>query len=215
MDKSTLKIGIDKFLKWEKMNGYKSYDQYDFWNTKYGMWRKSQYHKSKIFGSLFVAPVFIADIFWPQIRQFLNSKKRFPIADAHLIMGYLNLYKHTLDDDYLQEAENIAGDLLKSSVPGYLGKCWGYPFDWMTKRGLWTSGIPLITTTGYCFEAYLMLYDVTGKKDYFDIACSIFLFTLNDSKDTKLNDGISVCSYSPLVGGIPYWVKQNRGLGFK
>ncbi len=197
IDKVTIKTRIDKFLEWKNKNGYKSYDQYDLWSTKYGRWSKSKYYKSKITGSFFVAPVFIADIVLPQVRYGFNSKKRFPIADAHLIMGHINMYKHTLDVKHLQEAESIGSDLMKSSIPGYSGHCWGYPFDWMTKRGLWTGGIPLITTVGYCFEAYLMLYDVTGKKSYLDIAQSVFLFALNDIKDVKLSSDIYACSYSP------------------
>lgn len=147
---------------------------------------------------MFVAPIFASEIFIPSVRKVVSSKKRFPIADAHFIMAYLNLYEHTAKQEYLAEAESLAKELMKSSIPGFSGHCWGYPFDWMTTRGLWTSGVPLITTTGYCFEAFLKLFDVSGNEDYLDIAHSIFLFTLNDLKDTTIEEGVASCSYSPI-----------------
>lgn len=198
MDKSVTLAAIEKFLAWKNANGYYSYDQYDFWSTKYGIWSKGLYYKNKIAGAVFVAPIFIAEIFLPSIRKLVTSKKRFPIADAHFISGYLNLYKYCSNEEYLKEAKIIAEDLLKSSVSGFSGNCWGYPFNWMTTRGLWTSGVPLITTTGYCFEAFFKLYDVTNEKRYLKIAHSIFLFALNDLKDTQIEEGIAACSYSPI-----------------
>jgi hypothetical protein len=193
-----IKKSINRFLEWKNQNGYLSRDQYDFWSTKYGIWSKKLYYKKKIVGAVFVAPIFIAEIFLPSIRKFVTLKKRFPIADAHFISGYLNLYKYSPNEKYLREAKIIAEDLLGSSVPGFSGNCWGYPFNWMTTRGLWTSGVPLITTTGYCFEAFINLYYVTNEERYLKIAHSIFLFTLNDLKDTPIEEGIAACSYSPI-----------------
>ncbi len=189
---------IEKFIKWLKINGYSSYDQYDFWSTRYGIKAKKLYYKNKILGIPLVAPIFLAEIFYPKSRKKLVTKKRFPIADAHFILGFLNLFESTSKQEYLEEAEIVAAELLKSSVPGFSGYCGGYPFDWMTTRGLWTSGIPLITTTGYCFEAFLKLFDITNDQKYFDIAYSIFVFTLKDIKDTPIADGIASASYSPV-----------------
>ncbi len=189
---------IQHFISWLRSNGYYSYDQYDFWSTKYGIKAKEIYYRNKIAGIPLVAPVFLSEIFFPSLRKVFVSKKRFPIADAHFILAFLNLYEISSDEQYLIDAKKVAENLLKSSVPGFSGHCWGYPFDWMTTRGLWTSGIPLITSTGYCFEAFLRLYDVTNEKAFLDIAYSTFLFTLNDLSDTKIDNETSACSYSPV-----------------
>jgi hypothetical protein len=189
---------IEKFVNWIKKNDYYSYDQYDFWSTGYGIKAKEVYYKNKIAGIPLVAPVFLSEIFFPSIRKTFVSKKRFPIADAHFILGFLNLYEITSDEKYLKEAQKIAQELLKSSVSGFSGNSWGYPFDWMTTRGLWTSGVPLITSTGYCFEAFLKLYDITTDKKYLDIAYSTFLFTLNDLTDTQIDKDTAASSYSPV-----------------
>lgn len=198
MNKSIILNSIEKFLVWKKAYGYSSYDQYDFWSSKYGIWSKALYYKSKIAGAVFVAPIFVTEIFFPSLRKLISSKKRIPIGDAHFLSGYLNLYKYTSNEDYLKEAKIIAEELLKSSVPGFSGNCWGYPFNWMTTRGLWNSGVPLITTTAYCFEAFLELYDITKEEQYLKIAHSIFLFTLNDLKDTPIDENTAACSYSPV-----------------
>ncbi len=189
---------IEKFILWLRKNGYSSYDQYDFWSTAYGIKAKEIYYKNKIAGIPLVSPVFVSEIFFPSVRKVFVSKKRFPIADAHFIMAFLNLYEVNSNQEYLEEAKKIAVELLKSSVSGFSGNSWGYPFDWMTTRGLWTSGIPLITTTGYCFEAFLQLFDITNDKKYLDTAYSIFLFTLNDLTDTQIEKDIAACSYSPI-----------------
>lgn len=197
-DRSVTLGSIKNFLAWKNGNGYYSYDQYDFWSTSFGIKAKIIYYKNKILGTPLIAPIFLAEIFYPKFRKLFVRKKRFPIADAHFILAYLNLFEFTSNKDYLREAEQLSESLLKSSVPGFSGNCWGYPFNWMTTRGLWTIGVPLITTTGYCFEAYLKLYDVTKEERYLTIAHSIFLFALNDLKDTQIEEGIAACSYSPI-----------------
>ncbi len=198
MMEEKIRESIDRFLQWKRQNGYFSYDQYDFWNTKYGIWSKKLYYRNNKLGALFVAPIFVTELLLPSARKLFVSKKRFPIADAHFIMGHLNLYQITKDENHLVEAENIASELLNNSIPGFSGNCWGYPFDWMTTRGLWKSGTPLMTTTVYCFEAFLHLYDVTKKSNYLDTAYSILQFTLHDIKDYKIDDNTSVCNYSPF-----------------
>jgi len=196
--KDRVGASVDKFLQWLKTNGYTSYDQYDFWSTNYGINAKRIYYKNRVVGGTLVAPVFVSEIFFPSFRKLFVSRKRFPIADAHFILGFLNLYELTSKQEYLAEAKEIAQALLESAVTGFSGYAWGYPFDWMTTRGLWTSGIPLITTTGYCFDAFLKLFDVTNESKYLDIAYSIYQFALKDLTDTTIDDETASCSYSPV-----------------
>lgn len=87
---------------------------------------------------------------------------------------------------------------MESSIVGYHGHCWGYPFDWMTTRGLWKAGTPLITTTPYCFEAFVGLHDATGKREYRDVARSIVRFALQDLNVSPVGVGAVASSYSPM-----------------
>jgi hypothetical protein len=115
---------VQKFITWQKSNDSTSFDQYDFWNTKYGILAKKIYYKSSLLGIPIIAPVFAAEIICPQSRNLFSRKKRFPIADAHFILSYLNFYLYTSETCYIQKAKAIAEELLKSSVAGYSGYCW-------------------------------------------------------------------------------------------
>lgn len=193
-----LSLSIQNFIRFLNGNGFSSYDQYDFWNTQYGIFSKKVYYKNKYLGIPFVAPVFTLELLAPATRKLVTTRKRFPIADAHLIMGYLNLYTQTEKEEYLKTAESIATDLMKTAITNFDGTAWGYPFDWMTTRGLWKRGTPLITSTPYCFEAFLQLYDVTGNKSYLDTAYSIYLFALKTIKDSPIDEKQAASSYSPF-----------------
>lgn len=196
--KNLLLKSINQFVNWLEKNGSTSYDQYDFWNTKYGKFAKKIYYLNRIFGGFLVAPIFVLEIIFPSSRKLFVKRKRFPIADAHLILGFINLYNYTQNDTYLENAKEIGEELLKTSINGFSGYCWGYPFDWMTNRGLWEKSTPLITTTPYCFEAYLALYDETGNKRYFEIALSIYNFAINDIHNNIINETEVASSYSPI-----------------
>jgi len=188
---------VELFVAWLKKNKYCSYDQYDFWSIRYGQFAKKVYYKNHKIGALFVGPIFLLELFAPMSRAIFVKKKRFSIADAHFIMSFVNLYKITNNCEYLDEAKQLAEQLLENSIPGYSGYCWGYPFDWQTNRGLWKKNTPLITNIPYCFEAFLKLYDVSKEKKYLDIVNSITQFAMKDLNETVTSDESSVCSYSP------------------
>jgi hypothetical protein len=125
-------------------------------------------------------------------------KDRFATADGQLTTAFLNLYRCSGDRKYLDKAIRLGEDMLEYSVPGYSGKCWGYPFDWQNNRGLWMKNTPYITCTPYCFAGYVGLYDETGEQRYLDIARSIANFVYSDLKDTPAGKDAAAASYSPL-----------------
>ena len=189
---------INGFLKAIKENGYDSYDPYDLWSIKYGILARKIYYRNRVLSLPLITPILLADTYFPQIRKLFIKKKKYPIADAHFILGYINLYEITENAEYLSEAIRVSENLLKSSVNGFSGHCWGYPFDWQNSKGLWKKGTPFITTTPYCFEAFLRLFDFTKEQKYLDIAYSISLFAYNDIKFSEMNDGTLASSYSPF-----------------
>src|SRR5262249_968723 len=148
---------------WLEKRGYESYDPYDFWGTKYGLFSRRVYYKKGVIALPLIGPIILMDVACPSLRSLFVEKERFATADGQLVLPFLNLYKSTGDKKYLQKAERLGEELLGYSVPGYSGKCWGYPFDWQHNGGLWLKNTPYITCTPYCFEAFISLYDATNN----------------------------------------------------
>jgi len=165
---STTLKSVVNFLKWLNESGQKSYDQYDFWATKYGQFSKKIYYKNMLFGIAFVSPLIILDNFFPITRKFFVPKNRFPIADAHYSQGFLNLYKLTSNKKYLDISQSFLRILIKTSIKTKSGISWGYPFDWQTFWGNYSKGTPLITTTPYCLEAFINFQKYGIKNKYND-----------------------------------------------
>jgi hypothetical protein len=196
--KRVIAEGIRRFEVLLEKNGYESFDPYDIWGTKYGVFsRRIYYEKGKV-GLPLIAPILLLEMVCPSLRSLFVRKDRFATADGQLTMAYLNLFKITKDKKFLEKARSLGVDILKYSVPGYSGKCWGYPFDWQNNRGLWKKNTPYITCTPYCFEAYLGLYDATREQRYLDVARSIANFVYTDLKDTPTGKDAAAASYSPM-----------------
>src|SRR5687768_11004726 len=158
-----LRVAIDRFAAWLEGTQGESYDPYDLWGTRYGLFSRRLYYAKHPLGLPLVAPLLLAEILCPSVRKLLVRKKRFATADAQLALAFLNLHEITGEAKFLARAEEFGAHLLRTSIPGYSGYCWGYPFDWQNNHGLWKRDTPFITATPYAFEAFLRLYDVTGE----------------------------------------------------
>jgi hypothetical protein len=178
--------------------GYGSYDPYDLWGTRYGLFSRRVYYEKGLIGLPLIAPILLMETACPGLRGLFVRKERFATADSQLILAFLNLYRCSKERKFLEQAIKLGGDLLNYSVSGYSGKCWGYPFDWQNNRGLWRKNTPYITCTPYCFEAFLALYDATGEQSYLEVARSIAKFVYSDLKDTSAGKDATAASYSPL-----------------
>ena len=134
---------------------------------------------------------------WPGLRALFVRKGRFATADAQLLLAFINLHSVTGESQYLDQARRLAGDLLETSIPGYQGHCWGYPFDWQNNSGLWRKNTPFITATPYCYEAFAQLSQVTGDPACDEIARSVSRFVFADLKDTADGLDAAAASYGP------------------
>jgi hypothetical protein len=212
---------IRRFDAWLEKNGYESYDPYDFWGTKYGLFSRRVYYKRGILGLPLIAPILFMEMAFPAARALFVRKERFATADGQLILAFLNLHRATGEKKFLEKAIRLGDELLEYSVPGYSGKCWGYPFDWEHNGGLWLKNTPYITCTPYCFEAFISLYDATRQERYAEIARSIAKFVYTDLKDTPAGKDATAGSYSPIdetkvVNASAYraWVLFEAGARF-
>jgi hypothetical protein len=133
-------------------------------------------------------------------------------------MGFAFLFQVANDQANLRKATHFLQELNKSRSPGFGEYCWGYPYDWVTRNGTIKEGTPLITTTPYCYEAFLQVAQLLQKEadqrstlnaqrptpnDYMAICKSIALHAAHDIKDFKTSETASSCSYTPFdKGGV-------------
>jgi hypothetical protein len=188
---------IERFENWLGSTERGSFDPYDLWGTRYGLFARRLYYRKHPLGLPLIAPVLVAEMVCPSVRKLFVERQRFATADAQLCLAFLNLHAETRSEEHLARANNFAAHLLRTSIPGYSGHCWGYPFDWQNNHGLWKRNTPFITATPYCFEAFLALHDVTGERRHLEIAESIARFVQNDLHDTRTSDDACAGSYSP------------------
>lgn len=186
------------FSAWLDQTRGESFDPYDLWGTRYGIFSRRLYYARHPAGLPLIAPILLADVLCPGIRHLFVRKQRFATADAQLVLAFLNLHSITVDDSCLKKAVLFCEHLLNTSIPGYSGHCWGYPFDWQNNHGLWKKNTPFITATPYCFEAFLALHDTTGENRWLDIARSIAEFVRKDLHDTPTGPNAAGSSYSPI-----------------
>ena len=218
-----LRVSVDKFAGWLERHGDGlSHDPYDLWGTRYGLFSRRLYYAKNPLGVPLVAPLLLAEILCPSVRGLFVGRQRYATSDAQLALAFLNLHALEVEplalravgessaqdsatprsarlstSQALARAEEFAAHLLRQSIPGYSGHCWGYPFDWQNNHGLWKRHTPFITATPYCFEVFLGLHDVTGERRHLEVAESIARFVQNDLHDTATSADAAAGSYSP------------------
>jgi hypothetical protein len=205
---------LSEFTEWLARYGETSRDHQTFFAGAVGRIAKALYYDHKLLGTAAVAPMIFLEAFVPSARRLFHGPTRFPIADAHYAMGFAFLYEVTGDPEHLQRAVHFLNELKKSRSPGFEEYCWGYPFDWVTRAGVIKEGTPLITTTPYCYEAFLQVSEILESdnkhkgsevllKEYRQIIKSIVRHASTDIKDFTVWKGAASCSYTPFdKGGV-------------
>jgi uncharacterized protein YyaL (SSP411 family) len=192
-----IEISINRFLNWLDNYGFESYDQFDFWATKFGVWAKKKFLKNKIIASPFVISIQLLESFFPKARVLFARKQRFAIGDAHYALAYINLYKYYNKKNYLEKAKKLLDALMTYSTKTKNGRGWGYPYTWVTQYCVFEKNTPVITVTPYCFNAFLEMYNFTKDKRYYDILDKITKFAAYDLNETKISNSIIASSYGP------------------
>lgn len=190
---------IGKFGAWLERAGYAAYDPYDLSGTRYGKWTRRLYYDRHALGALMAGQIVLLEIVCPGARALFVKKNRYATAEGQLVLAFLNLHQPALrvPGDWLAKARDLAEHLLQSSIGGYAGHCWGYPFDWQHANGLMPKNTPHITATPYCFEAFLGLFDATGDERYLEVARSTARFVHKNLRDTQDGPNAAASSYTP------------------
>lgn len=127
------------------------------------------------------------------------------------LQGYCNLLKLISSKPELEKklgsreqlfkkVNELAELLISLRSDGYHGSCWGYNFDWQSRRlFLFPAYCPTVVATNFCATALMEAYEITGEKRYLDIALDSANFILNDLHLDEY-EGEKMISYSPLHG---------------
>ena len=194
---------LGAFTHWLDGYGETSWDHQSYFAGKYGNWAKGLYYRSKLPGTLAVAPMIFSEAFLPSARQMFHERIRFPIADAHYAMGYAFLLQATGELAHLERAIHFLEELKKSRSPDFKEFCWGYPFDWVTRNGVMMRDTPFITSTPYMYEAFLQVHQIAPRDEWRQVIESIVRHACNDIKDFRRSEKASTCSYDPYdEGGV-------------
>lgn len=146
------------------------------------------------------------------MRKILLVPKEYNAKGIGLFLqGYCNLYrlvKHQpalkkelgTPEDILRYIHQLAKLLIGLRSKGYHGSCWGYNFDWQSRRlFLFPAYCPTVVATSFCATALMDAYELTGEKKYLDVALDSANFILNDLHLDEY-EGEKMISYSPLHG---------------
>jgi hypothetical protein len=194
---------LSSFVQWLDSYGETSWDYQSFFAGPVGGRAKALYYSHGLIGTAAVAPMIFCEAFLPTVRQLFHHRIRFPIADAHYAMGFAFLYQATGDSSQLENAVHFLTELKMSRCDKFKEYCWGYPFNWVTRNGTIKEQTPLITTTPYCYEAFLQVFELTGQDEWKVIVESIARHAAVDIKDFRTSERASSCSYTPFdKGGV-------------
>lgn len=190
---------VEKFSDWLDGYGEVSYDHQSFFASKAGRGAKALYYKKPLLGTVAVAPMIFCEAFVPSTRRFFFEAQRFPIADAHYAMGFAFLYTLTGNKKYYERAVHFLNVLEQTRCPEQEEYCWGYPFDWETRKGPMYKDTPLITTIPYAYEAFSQVYAIDKDPKWNTIMRSIAEHAANAYRDMETGPNASSCGYTPAA----------------
>src|SRR5258708_30584266 len=196
----SVRAAVLRFVGWLDGYGETSYDHQSFFASDLGRRAKSLYYTNRLLGTLAVSPMIYCEAFLPSARRLFWKPQRFPIADAHYAMGFAFHAQVLAEEQYYRRAVHFLEVLKETRCPGYDHYCWGYPFNWETRRGTIKAGTPLITTVPYVYEAFWQVYQIDGNPTWLQIMQSIAQHVLQAYQDFETSPTASTCSYTPEPG---------------
>ena len=197
---SKVEDSVLRFVDWLDEYGETSYDHQSYFASDLARSAKALYYTKPMLGILAVAPMIFSEAFLPSARWLFWKRQRFPIADAHYAMGFAFLSQALGEKKYYHRAVHFLEVLKETRSSGYAHYCWGYPFNWETRRGTMWQGTPLITTVPYVYEAFRDVYRIDGDPKWREVMLSIARHAAEDYHDFETSPDASSCSYNPLPG---------------
>lgn len=172
---------------------------------------------SKVFQALPLKHWDLARLAWIQgfKRSPINFRPLMLVPKEHnsmgiglFLQGYCNLYKVAKsgdltfgkEEEILRRINELSELLISMKTEGYSGACWGYNFDWQSRRlFLFPKYTPTVVATTFCASGLYEAYEITKNEDYLSVALSSSKFVTEDLSRTPYKNGF-IFSYSPFNG---------------
>ncbi|MFB6159824.1 MAG: hypothetical protein ABEJ61_01450 [Haloferacaceae archaeon] len=124
-------------------------------------------------------------------------RERNPKGVALFARSYLNLYEHTGNEAYLDEADALLDWLAHNESSAFDPACWGYNFDWQNGRKFFLpANHPSTVVSVFCGRAFLHRWRVGGDADHLRRAEGVCEF-LTTAVNTCRYEGHEVYAYTP------------------
>src|SRR5262245_3025211 len=184
----------DAVLAWSRAQGYRGYNKHDGLNSPLlqALLGRGKWPCIVAIQLVTRAPL--------NVRPLLGVPKTCnPKGLALFAQALLDRHAATADDAFLAEAELLLDRLLElSSVGGWSGLCWGYPYPWQDPGFFAPAATPNAVVTAFVCEAFLDAFHATGKAHYLDIVGRARPFFMRDLKRLKDEPDELCLSYMPL-----------------
>lgn len=184
MDKEKYMKVLEDTLRAAKANGYAGYSKFDALNSKFlsAITLGSAWLRFACIQMVKISPWNLRPLFGVTISP--NPK-----GIALFARAYFSIYEVTHDEEALREARSLLAWLVEHRCVGQEQFAWGYNYTWQDIPPFvqW-KGEPVSIVTIFAAEAFLHGYNVTGQKEYLDIARSAARFltqTLKRLRETE------------------------------
>lgn len=178
-------------LQWAKERDYKGYDPYDGLNSPIlDVFAKNWLTRLFAIHGMNKAPV--------NLRPILRvPKERNPKGIALFANAYLDLYRQTSEEEFLDEVETLLNWLAENQSPVFDLPSWGYNFDWQNGRKFFLPAYhPSIVVTTFVGRSFLDYYELSGADWALDIARDAAEFIQNNINQQNIGDH-EVFTYTP------------------
>lgn len=187
---------IQRLHGWIEANGWAGYDPYDIRGHPLFL---HIHDADKIISRLLRITLGYADAVFPvSLRKVFHVDKQINAKGMGLFASaYLDLYRSTGEESYLEKAREALGWLEKNNTREYQGFCWGYPFDWQSLHFL-PKGTPSGVVSACVGDAFFSLYEITGEEKHLDICRSVCEFFIKNLNIDRISGDKLCFSYTPL-----------------
>lgn len=192
LNEQTVMTPLLRVLRYVQKNLYEGWDLFDGLNSR--LFKNSPLYRNEMLRLMLIqfckrSPV--------NFRRMLMVSKGFnPKGGALFLMGHLNLFRHTRDEMYSNEAYLLFQRLKKNVIPREQGLGWGYNFDWQARAFFVPVGTPNLVTSVYVGRALMDYYRQFHDEKALEMAMGIAGFILGEMVKFE-NDRYLCFNYIP------------------